>query len=749
MADRPANARPKVGQTYFELRGDGLPADVQPTAFSVEEALSLPFSLTVDFATRDMDFKVADLLRGGLTVVAIDTERGRARSYSGVCEEARFVHRTGTQHVFRVVVRPPVAALAHREDLRIYQDKGVVDVVKELLAAGGVDKVEWRLEGTYPPREIIIQYRETELDFIHRLLADEGIFYFFLHADGETTMVFADSTNAMTEETEVPVVLALSQGIPGSDPARGVTFTRRARTSSVKLRDYDFEKPQAHPDAGQTADATVPMSYYEYPGLFTKAADGERRASARLRELRRDAEEITLTCGAINLEVGKSFQIAGAAQEAHNGKFVCVELASRGSQSESAGSGDAKLETRVLAQPDGASFSPPRRAKRPRIMGLQTAVVTGPTQGEEEIHCDKYGRIKVRFHWDRVGQFDDKSSCWLRVAQPPLGGQIILPRVGWEVAVAFFDGDPDRPFVVGRVYNAERVPPMALPGSKTFGSLKTSSSPGGAGSNEISLGDSGGGQGFGMTSQKDLNVTVNNDQNETVGGNDSTHISVNASHSVAGSQTVSVGGNQDVSVGSVGSAHVGGALSISVGGNLTDNAISNYVEKVGGSRTESVGGNMTTICNGVRRTIAGDASRTVGSIMLTGSVASIAETIAGNNTENIGVARVDLCKGNVGETIAGNKATKSIAADVHVVKGSYVTDVGGMCTQMVGALHYSKVAGDYSVTAPMITLIGGVGVFKGGGSELKLGGGPVVAKGSAIAIEGALVVKLGTSLKLG
>jgi len=739
MAERPV---------HFELRGETLPADARPTSFLVQEAISLPFTLTVDFATADADFRVSDLLRSGLTVVVVDAERGRERTYSGVCEEARFVHRTGTHQLFRIVVRPPVAALEHREDLRIYQDKGVVDVVKELLAAGGVDKVEWRLEGTYPPREIIIQYRESELNFIHRLLADEGIFYFFLHADGETTMVFADSTNAMTEDTAVPVVLALSQGIPGSDPARGMTFTRRARTSSVKLRDYDFEKPQAHPDAGQTADANIPMSYYEYPGLFTKAADGERRATARLRELRRDAEEVTLTCGAMNLEVGKSFQIAGAAQELHNGKFVCVELTSRGSQSQTAAA-DVKLETMVVAQPDGASFSAPRRAARPRIVGLQTAVVTGPTQGEEEIHCDKYGRIKVRFHWDRVGQFDDKSSCWLRVAQPPLGGQIILPRVGWEVAVAFFDGDPDRPFVLGRVYNKERTPPMSLPGSKTFGSLKTSSSPGGAGSNEISLGDSGGGQGFGMTSQKDLNVTVNNDQNETVGGNDSTHVSVNASHSVAGSQTVTVGGNQEVNVGSVGSANVGGGLSISVGGNLTDNAISNYVEKVGASRSESIGGNMTAICNGVRRTVSGDGARTVGSIMLTGSVASIVETIAGNNTENIGVARVDLCKGNIGETIGGNKATTSIAADLHVVKGSYVTDVGGMCTQMVGALHYSKIAGDYSVTAPMITLIGGVGVFKGGGSELKLGGGPVVAKGSSIAIEGALVIKLGTSLKLG
>ncbi len=740
MAERPV---------HFELRGEGLPEDAQPTSFEVHEALSLPFTLRVDFATKDASFKVGDLLRKGLTVLVVDAERGRHRSYSGICEEAEFVHHTGTQYVFRVAVRPPVAALAHREDLRIYQDKGVVDVVKELLEAGGVDKVEWRLEGTYPPREIIIQYRETELNFVHRLLADEGIFYFFLHAEGETTMVFADSTNAMTEETEVPVVLALSQGIPGSDPASGVSFTRRLRTSSVRLRDYDFEKPQTPPNAGQGAESAWPMSYYEYPGLFTKSADGQRRASARLRELRADAEEITLTTGAMNLEVGKSFQVAGAAQEMHNGKFVCLELKSRGTQSQQGAAGDSKLETTLVAQPEGASFSAPRRAKRPKIVGIHTAVVTGPTQGEEEIHCDKYGRVKVRFRWDRVGQYDDKSSCWLRVAQPPLGGQIIIPRNGWEVAVAFFDGDPDRPFVLGRLYNAERVPPMSLPGSKAFGTLKSSSSPGGAGSNEISLGDSGGKQGFGMTSQKDLNITVKNDQNETVGANETTDIKVNASHKVGANQTVSVGGNREVNVGSVASDKVKGDQSISVGGNLTDNAISNYVENIGASRSESIGGNMTTICNGVRNTVTGDISRSVGAVMLTASVASISDTIGGNASEDVGIARVDLCKGSIGETIAGNKSTTSLAADLHVAKANYATEVTGMCTQMVGAIHYSKVAGDYTVSAPLITLVGGVGVFKGGGSEIKLGGAPIVIKGSSISVETLMDVKLGTSLKLG
>ncbi len=737
---------------HFELHGEKVPADVRPISFVVREALSTPYAATVDFSTEDAQFRAADCLRSGLTLLAVDGERGRTRSYSGICEESRFLHHDGTHFVFQVVIKPPVAALAHREDCRIYQDKGVVDVVKDVLAAAGVDKVEWRLESAYPPREYIVQYRESELDFVHRLLADEGIFYFFLHEGGEATMVFADSTNALVEETSVPVVLSLSAGIPGSDPVSGVSFTRRLRTSLVRLRDYDFEKPQQKPNTGQSASSPWAMPYYEYPGGFTLGADGQRRATARLRELRRDADVLRAESRAIQLEVGKLFTIEGAAQELHNGRFVCLELVSRGSQSLTGASADgepSELRNEIVAQPEGSTFAPPRSAAKPRIPGLQPAVVTGPTQGEEEIHCDKYGRIKVRFFWDRVGQHDDKSSCWLRVAQPPLGGQIILPRVGWEVAVGFFEGDPDKPYVVGKLYNAERVPPYPLPATKTSGSLKSASSPGGAGANEINLADSGGSQGFGLTAQKDLNTNILHDQNETVGVDETVDVKVNASHKVGANQTVSVGADQTIDVGSVGSSKVTGNLAISVGGNLTDNAISNYVENVGASRSEEIGGNMTTICNGVRHNVDADLTREVGALMLTASVASITDAFGGNVDETVEVARVDLCKGSISETIGSNRMIQSLAADLHVVSGSMATEVDGMITNLIGALHYSKVAGDFSVTAPMITLVGAVGVFKGGSSEVKLGGGPITIKGSKITVDAPLIVKLGSSLKLG
>ena len=738
-----------TANVQFEVRAEGLPSDLRPVAFEAKEALSTPFEIHVRFATEDHDFRVSECLRKGMTVAWIDGHNGRARTYSGVCESARFVQHDGRAFIFEAELRAPIAALGHREDSRIYQDQSVVDIVKKLLAAGGIDKVEWRLSGDFPKRAYVVQYRETELDFIHRLLEDEGIFYFFLHADGEASMVFADSTNALAEEPSPPVVLGVASGIPGASPVSGLSYTRRLRTSSVQVRDFDFEKPQQKPEATQTAEASYPMPYYEWPAGFTKNADGQRVAQARLRSLRRDADEIRGGSGVANVEVGKSVNLEGAAQDVFDGKFVVIGLSSRGKHAREGSGGDASISNEFVLQPEGAPFAAERKTKKPKIRGLQTATVTGPAAGEEQIHCDKYGRIKVRFHWDRVGQYDDQSSVWVRVAQPPMGGQIIIPRVGWEVAVAFIDGDPDKPFVVGRLYNAERVSPYALPGAKTSGALKSASSPGGAGANEIKMGDSGGGQGFGITAQKDLNVQVGNDQNETVGANEKTEIKVNASHSIGANQTVTIGGKQEVNVGAMASAKVGGAQSISVGGNSTDNAISNYVEKVAADRGYSVGGNMTTISNGVRHTIDAGVDRSVGAIMLTGSVASISDDVGGSYTEDIGAVKVDMCKGNWAESVGASKATTAAAAELHIVKGSFSTEAGTTIMNMVGGLHYQKVTGDYSVTAPVITLLGAVGVFKGGGSELKLGGGPVVIKGSEIAIEGALVVKLSGSLKLG
>lgn len=738
----------------FELLGETLPPDAIAFAYEVEEGVSIPYTITVDFATLDGEFRPEKCLREGLTLRLWEKRDGAAtaqRFFAGVVDACSFVHHDGSRFLFQARIVSPIAALRHRNDCRIYQDKSITDVVKEVLEKAGVSDVEWKLTGTYPKREYIVQYRESELDFVHRLLEDEGIFYFFRHDAGTTQMVLADSNEALLEEAERPVVLALTQGTPGTEPASGLSFTRKLSTSTVTLRDFDFKKPVDLPTATKPGPDALPRPYFEYPGGFAEGLDGERRSAARLRELRSQALMLRGKSGSPLLEVAKSFSVVGAAQGAMNGKFVVLGLKSKGKVG-AAAEGEAEkkqVENEFSAQPEGAPFAPPRTTQKPRIRGVQTAIVTGPTQGEEEIHTDEFGRIKVRFRWDRVGQYDDKSSCWLRVAQAPLGGQVIIPRVGWEVMVAFLDGDPDKPLVLGRLYNAERTPPYALPATKTSGALKSASSPGGAGANELNFGDSGGGQGFGVTAQKDFNTTVGADQNETVGANEKNIIKVNAANSVGGDQTVTVGGNQEFNVGALHTEKVAGDLSISIGGNFVDNATSNFIDKVGADRSYTVGGNMTVICNTVKQTVDASMARDVGAVMLTGSIAGIADTCGGDLSETVSVAKLDFCKGSWAETITGARSATMAAAELNVVKGSFVSSSDASITNLVGGLHYNKIDGDFSVKAPMITLVGATGTLKGGSSQVKLGGGPITIKGSKVAIESALIVKLGTSLKLG
>ena len=734
----------------FTLVGDKLPADAFATRFEAYEAMSEPYEVSVELYTLDPSFRVNDCMRTKVCLVVADAQ-ARVRYFDGIVDRADFLHFTGQRYHFRLRLRPALAALAHREDCRIFQEKTVIQVIQQIFDdAGFADKVKWMLTKTYEPHEFIVQYRETMLNFVSRLLEEHGIFYYFGHTAEGHTMILGDDPSVFASEDELePAVLSLAQGVQkGTEHIEFFFRTRALRTIATSLRDYDFEKPQVKPTATQSAKEAWSMPYYEYPARFLKAAHGQILATARLSELRRNADVGEGESHAIALRVGVPFSVEGGAEDACNGDFVVTELSTTGEQHTDSG-GSHMCKNRFRAIPKDSPYAPARRARRPKIRGVQTAVVTGSSTQEQTIHTDKYGRIKVRFFWDRIGQQDHTSSCWIRVSQIMMGGTMILPRVGWEVSVAFLEGDPDRPVVLGRLYNAEKTPPYALPGAKASGAMKSYSSPGAGGHNEINAADSGGSQGFNVHAQKDFNTTIEHDKKEEVGVDEETHISCNENSTVGVDETVKVGGNQSLDVGSVKSQKIGGNQSITVSGNDVSNAISNYVEKIGGDRTYSVGGRQLTICNGIEWTVKGDYSRNVGSVELVGSIASVAENIVGNYKSDVGAITAHLVNGSHGETVTGSKNQTSIAAELHMTKGGLSAEAGGSVTNLVGGLHYNKLDGDFVVKAPMITLLGAVGVFKGGSTDFKLGGGPVTIKASKISMTGALVVKLGMSLKMG
>jgi type VI secretion system secreted protein VgrG len=736
-----------VASSLLDLRGEALPSDALAIRYEAREALSQPYEVDVELSTADASFRVDACLRTRMLLQLVDA-KGGVRNFDGIVDRAEYAYVTGPRLHFRVRLRPSLAALAQREDCRIFQQKSVVDIASTIFTEAGIDQVEWQLAATYEPRDFVVQYRESQLDFVHRLFEDEGLFYFFRHDPSGHVLIVADAPAAFALMDDAPAVeFSMSQGQAG-EPLRDFSRKLALRTTNVHLRDYDFEKPQAMPEAATPGPEAWPMPLYEYPGGFIKADVAKRRAKARLSSERRDADTVRGTSRAIGLRVGVPFLVDGAAQGCLNGEFVVTELRTWGEQTLESGGPNEVCHNAFVGIPKDAPWAPPRVTRRPRIRGVQTATVTGPSSAEQAIHVDKYGRVKVRFHWDRVGQQDDTASCWLRVSQLATGGSMILPRVGWEVAVAFQDGDPDRPFVLGRLYNAEKTPPYALPGTQTSGAIKSLSSPGGGGNNELKMGDSGGSQGFDLHAQKDLNVTIGHDKKETIDVDESHTVKVNMASSVGSNEKLEVGANQAIDVGADLQQKIGGDQSISVGGNESFDATANFLEKIGGDRSYSVGGNQIVVSNTVKQTLSGNWSRSVGAVELSGSPAALSTNVAGALTESVGAVKIELVKGDSAETVGGTKSLTSAAAELHLVKGNLETSADGGTTHLVGGLHYQKVAGDFSIKAPSITLLGGVGVFKGGGSELKLGGGPVVLKGDKIAIETAMLIKLGASLKL-
>lgn len=735
----------------FTLEGDKVPGDAETSRFEAVEEISVPYVVEVGFTTRSTSFRVEDCLRTRMCLCVVD-DAGVMRFYDGVVDEARFVRVVKDQRHFSVRLRPALAALEHREGCRIFQEKTIVQVVQKVFEEAGFgDKVEWRITKDYEPREFIVQYRETHLNFVSRLMEESGLFYFFLHtADGHQMIIADDASSFGAEEDAVPVIFSMGQGLSlGGEPLPRFSRTRALRTSSVYLLDYDFEKPDSPPQGTQPGQELWSMPYFEYPGGFVKSAEGSRLAGARMRELRGDADTCHGESRAVGMRVGAIFTVTGANEPCLDGDFVATRLCSRGNQTLTGGVANYATRNEFDGVPSDAPYAAPRRAKKPRIRGVQTAIVTGSSKQEQTIHTDEYGRIKVRFYWDRQGQQDHTSSLWIRVSQAAIGGSMVLPRVGWEVSVAFLEGDPDRPVVLGRTYNAEKTPPYPLPATKSSGSIKSLSSPGGGGHNEIVMGDSAGKQGVGIHAQKDLNVVIGNDKTEEIGVDEEQHFSVNTSATIGVNELVKIGGDQSLDVGSVLEHHITGDQSITIGGNDTSNAISNYVEKIDGSRSYSVGATQITIQNGIEQSVTGDFSRSVGALHLSGSISSINDNVVGSLKENSGAVKVQLVNGSHGETIGGDKDQTYLAAELHLTKAGLTASAGANVTNLVGGLHYQKLGGDYAVKSPIITLLGAVGAFKGGGSELKLGGGPVVLKGGKIAVKGALIVKMSGSMKLG
>ncbi|HEV2734298.1 MAG TPA: type VI secretion system tip protein TssI/VgrG, partial [Longimicrobiaceae bacterium] len=415
--------------------------------FNGEERISGLFHFSVSMLSEDAALAFDDVVGQGLTV-AVELADGSSRYFHGVVTRFSQAGGYGRTSVYHAELRPWLWMLTLTADCRIWQAQSVPQILEALFGELGFSDFRNALSGTYAARDYCVQYRETAFAFVSRLMEEEGIFYFFEHAEGKHTLVLADDADAHAACPGLATARYRQTATSAEyeDVVTRCTLERQVTTGKMALDDYSFETPAT--DLVVTVEGSGgTLRVYDYPGGFAQTSDGERLAKLRIEACEVPARTLRGDSFCRAFAAGCKFTLEGHERDDANVAYVLRSVVHSGSQDGYSNSFEAF--------PADTPFRPARVTPKPSIPGAQTAVVVG--KSGEEIWTDSYGRIKVQFHWDQKGKSDENSSCWIRVAQGWAGtgwGAFFLPRVGQEVLVSFLEGDPDRPIVSGCVYNA-------------------------------------------------------------------------------------------------------------------------------------------------------------------------------------------------------------------------------------------------------------------------------------------------------
>jgi type VI secretion system secreted protein VgrG len=647
------------------------------------DEISQCFRYDTGLISKDINVKAEDLL-GTPATIAVKLAEGKRYFHGFIAEFAFHEYREEYAH-YRAVLRPWLWFLSTRSDNRIFQMKSVVEIIEEVFKAYPDAKVEKRLKKTYPPRDYCVQYRETDLNFVQRLMEHEGIFYHFDHADGEHTLVLTDANSNVKDAVGFETVKFRNEA--GNVIAQDDVITTLLPRSSVRSgtyvhTDYDFKKPASDLMAKSDAPKSHKLAageLYHYPGTYIELGEGEPLAAIRLEEAQAPHVRVEAAGNVRGLWSGVSFALAEFEREADNQKYLVLrsdyemwdDQYRAGMERQGEGYG-----VRLMLAPLSLTFRPERRTPRPLMSGPQTAVVVGPAG--EEIFTDEYARVKVQFHWDRLGNKDENAGCFVRVSSVWAGsgwGFIQIPRIGQEVIVDFLEGNPDMPIITGRVYNAAQMPPYGLPGNATQSGWKSNSSPGGGGWNEMRFEDKAGSEEVYFQAQKDHNELIKNNESRTIGNDFAENVGHDAKQDIGNDRHETVGNNKTLKVGNDRTGQIGN--------NDTETVGTNRVLKVGSDETISVGSNSSeTIGLNHTQTVGVAQTITVGAARVDSVGAAEARTVGASQTQTVGASR---------SVTVGAGQTHSIGADDGWT-------VGANQTISIGANQSNTVGGDQSET---------------------------------------------------
>lgn len=594
------------------------------------------------------------------------------RHFAGFVTRFAQVGMHRRHHVYQATVHPWIWFLTRTADCKIFQEKSVPDIIKEVFADHPTADFEDRLSGSYSPREYCVQYRETDFAFVSRLMEEEGMYFFHEYDGNQNKLVLADSLSAHSpfpDYANIPYVKPSGVARTEKEHISSWRFEREVKPGKWAHTDYDFKKPSVKLDAKSLITRNHPHADYEvfdFPGEYIEKADGDTYAKTRIDEVHSGYELVEGASNARGVALGRLFTLTDHPRADQNKEYLITrtEHSCQAEGFESDAVAGTTYDCHFVALSSEYTFRPDRRTPRPVVRGPQTAVVVGPSG--DEIYTDEYGRVKVQFFWDRYGQNDENSSCWMRVSHPWAGknwGMIAIPRIGQEVIVECLEGDPDRPIITGRVYNANQMPPYELPGNKTQTGIKTRSTKGGgaANFNEIRFEDKKGSEQLYIHAEKNQDIEVEADETHWVGHDRKKNVDNDETTTIGANRTEDVGGNED----------------ITIRGSRTENVLGQEKITIGASRTETVGASETvTIAASRSHTIGASDSKVVGASQTTTVGASQTVTIGGPYTLTAGATIAMTC-GAAASLTAGAVINLTAGAAINVMAPAGVNLLGG------------------------------------------------------------------------
>ncbi len=587
----------------FKLILPQIANDFQVLAFKGCEVLDQPYFITVQLVSENPSLDLEALLHQPAYLDFGEADAGLHGQVYAIGRDDPGIRLTR----YRLTLAPRLACLAHRRNQRVFQQRSVPQIIATVLEHHGILADAYAFElgpVVYPPRPFCVQYVETDLHFIQRLCEEEGIHYHFRHNPNNHLLVFGDDQTVFRR-------LGAQQFCPTRELAANTSAIRQfdvrleTRTQLTVRRDHDFLHPSLRLEDKAGPASTQFLEDYHYPGGFGDHMRGRQLARRALERHQRDRHRAVGKSDQPALGSGHFLELCDHPDPACNDLWLLTSVHHEGYQPQVLEEAAPVVGTfhgyrnRFTATPWRVLHRPPLKHPKPTLNGSQTAIVTGPPG--EEVHCDAYGRVKVRFHWDRLDPTDDKSSYWVRVASGWAGdgfGAMLIPRVGMEVLVTFLEGDPDRPLINGCLPNALHMPAYPLPQHKTRSVLRSRSVMGGAGANELHLEDRHGEELIYLRAQRDLEQWVGHDsrlevageRREIIRGSSTVHLEGGEQRHISADRTVVLGTNDRLDVQGGSQTHIGQSMVIQAGQQIVLKAGANLVIDAGAQLSLKAGG---------------------------------------------------------------------------------------------------------------------------------------------------------------